>query len=382
VVDDEKEMSGVYIHVPFCEQRCYYCAFTVAVSSSEAYAPYIDRLIREIEISGFKDAPRTIYFGGGTPSIVPAAMLGRVLDAFPERPAEVSVEVNPGTLSKEKLSAYRDIGVNRISLGAQSLEDEDLQRAGRLHRAAAVYADYAMLRDSGFQNINMDLIAGLPGQRLEVWVGNLEKALELGPEHVSIYMLEVEERSAWGKHTPEVPADEDYAVFYQEAESRLGSAGYLHYEISNWAKPGFECRHNLGYWTGVPYRGFGVGSHSYDGVRRFWNTASLTEYAECIDAGRLPIAGEEKLTTAMRLEEAFLLGLRQGAGFDIQAVADRVGIQFSPEWFARVHHLKESALVDFDGATLKLTSAGRLVATAVTEELLWPTPSSTFEATP
>ena len=373
---------GVYIHVPFCEQRCYYCAFTVAVAPQSAYEPYIRRLVREVEISGFNEPPETIYLGGGTPSIVPAAMLGRILDLFTERPAEVSVEVNPGTLAEEKLIEYRDIGITRISLGAQSLEDEDLQRAGRLHRAAAVFDDFAMLRRLGFSNVNMDLIAGLPGQRIETWIQNLDKAVELRPEHISVYMLDVEERSAWGKHTPPLPRDEDFAAFYSEAESRLQSAGYVHYEISNWALPGRECRHNRGYWTGVPYRGFGVGAHSYDGNRRHWNTASLAEYADRIDSGRLPVAGEETLTPAMRLEEAFLLGLRQTAGLDIGAAADRVGIRYSPEWFARVRQLQEAGCVEFDGAVLKLTPSGRLVASAITEELLWSCPLSTFEATP
>ena len=374
--------SGVYIHIPFCEQRCYYCAFTVAVTPESAYEPYVRRLVREIQLADFADSPSTIYFGGGTPSIVRAAHLRSLLNCFSTTPAEVTVEANPGTLSKEKLAEYKEIGITRISLGAQSLEDEDLQRAGRLHKAAAVLDDFAMLRQTGFDNINLDLIAGLPEQRLETWTRNLDRAIALRPEHVSVYMLDVEERSAWGKNIPALPSDEDYADFYKEAESRLEFAGYVHYEISNWARPGYECRHNLGYWTGAPYRGFGVGSHSYDGKRRYWNTSSLAEYAERIDAGCLPIGGEETITPRVHFEEAFLLGLRQTRGFDIHAAAQRSGVEYRPDWFERLHQLQRAGFVEFDGAVLKLTSAGRLIANDITQELLWPTnSSSTFEAT-
>jgi oxygen-independent coproporphyrinogen-3 oxidase len=332
-------------------------------------------------MAGLTGEPRSIYFGGGTPSIVLASQIDRVLQLFPGSDREVSIEVNPGTLSLDKLTEYREMGINRVSLGAQSLEDEDLKRAGRIHRAAAVYDDFEMLRRLGFDNISLDLIAGLPEQRLEVWRRNLDGVVKLRPEHISIYMLDREERSAWGSALPSLTADDDFAAFYEEAASRLNSAGYVQYEISNWALPGAECRHNLGYWTGVPYRGFGVGAHSYDGARRFWNTSSLTDYAKLVDAGQLPVCGEETLTPQMRIEEVFLLGLRQTAGLDIRAAASELAIDYPPEWFTRVDDLQKSGMIEFDGTVLKLTPQGRLLASLVTEELLWPGPSSTFEAT-
>ena len=281
--------QGVYIHVPFCEQRCYYCAFTVATTSEDTYEPYVRRLIEEIRLSGFADEPQSIYFGGGTPSIIPATSIARVLDMLPSSEREVSIEVNPGTISSEKLGCYRDAGINRISLGAQSLEDEDLERAGRIHRSAAVFEDFGMFRNLGFNNINLDLIAGLPDQRLEVWTRNVDGVVRLRPEHVSIYMLDQEERSAWARLPAGVPEESDFAAFYSLAESKLDAHGYIHYEISNWALPGRECAHNIGYWSGIPYRGFGVGAHSFDGARRFWNTSSLADYAAIVDAGRLPM---------------------------------------------------------------------------------------------
>ena len=373
---------GVYIHIPFCEQRCYYCAFTVAVSPEGAFAPYTDRVIREIEISGFDQQPGTLYFGGGTPSIVPADLLGRILKRLGTPDGEVSLEANPGTLSEDKACQYRDLGVTRISLGAQSLEDEDLQRAGRLHKASAVYEDFELLRREGFENLNLDLIAGLPGQRLETWSRNLDRVVDLKPEHISIYMLDHEERSAWAKLPPGVPDESEFAEFYTLAESTLEAHGYIHYEISNWALPGWECRHNIGYWSGVPYRGFGVGAHSFDSGRRFWNTPSLSDYAARIESGRLPILDEEMLSPSTQLEEAFMLGLRQASGMNINAVANRLRITYPPEWRLRVDQLQEAGWIRFDGTILQLTQKGRLAANSVIEELIWPTPSSTFEAIP
>src|SRR5204863_3790094 len=239
----QRMRPGVYVHIPFCEQRCYYCAFTVAVTDPDRYHPYLRRLVREIELSEFTDTPETIFFGGGTPSIIDGESIRRIVSALPKGGTEISIEVNPGTLNETKLEQYRVAGVNRISLGAQSFYDEDLKNAGRLHSAADVLSDIRMLRASGFDNIGVDLIAGLPNQRLDVWRQNLDVIDDLRPEHVSIYMLDVEERSAWGKPGSDIPADDVFAVFYLEAVERLARAGYVHYEISIWAQPGFECRH-------------------------------------------------------------------------------------------------------------------------------------------
>jgi oxygen-independent coproporphyrinogen III oxidase len=366
---------GLYIHIPFCEQRCYYCAFTVAVTPEATFEPYVQRLVREAELSEFGNVAETIYLGGGTPSLLSADLLARVLRAAPLVAAkEISIEVNPGTLSSGKVRAYGELGINRVSLGAQSLEDEDLKRAGRLHKASAVYSDFELLRSAGFSNINLDLIAGLPDQKLETWIRNLDSAIALRPEHVSIYMLDHEERSAWAKVPPGVPDESDFADFYTAAECRLDAAGYRHYEISNWALPGRECMHNLGYWSGLPYRGLGVGAHSYDGSRRFWNTASLTEYADRLDAGELPVSGEETLTPHLRLEEAFMLGLRQADGVNVRSVASSLAIEFPREWHIRVEQLQDAGWIRFDGTILELTAKGRLAASSVIEEMIWPTP--------
>jgi oxygen-independent coproporphyrinogen III oxidase len=374
--------TGVYVHIPFCEQRCYYCAFTVAVSDEPAYEPYVQRVIREIELSGFDEEPETIFFGGGTPSILKGHSIGRILDALPGGATEISLEANPGTLTDAKLEAYRAAGVNRISLGVQSFSDDDLRNAGRLHTSADVFRDFDSLRKHGFTNVSMDLIAGLPRQRLDVWQENMNCLERLQPEHVSIYMLDAEERSAWVKGRCELPEDDVFAEFYLEAAERLHRAGYIHYEISNWARPGFECRHNLKYWTGVSYRGFGVSAHSFSQTRRFWNTAGLKEYAGMLDAAKLPIAGTEELTTEMRIEEAFMIGLRRICGFDVWMVAEELGIHYPQKWFDRVCELEDAGWVEFDGRLLRLTAAGWLIASSITGELLWPNLLSTSEATP
>lgn len=373
---------GVYLHIPFCEQRCYYCAFAISVAHPQTYAPYVERLLREIQLSGFNERPETIFLGGGTPSIIDAELITRILSALGGPAEEVSIEVNPGTLTAAKLDLYGQAGINRISLGVQSFNDEDLKNAGRLHSTSDVFRDIDDLRKAGFANIGIDLIAGLPDQTAESWCGNLDWIDRILPEHVSIYMLDAEERSLWGRQHLEIPGDELYERFYTEAVGRLDRAGYHHYEISNWARPGFECRHNLKYWTGAPYRGFGISAHSFSGSRRYWNTASLAEYAMMLDSGRLPLSGEEQLTRNMRVEEAFLLGLRRTCGFDVWRLAEELGIEYPRPWFDRLCEFEDAGWIHFDGRILKLTPAGWLLAGGITEELLWPNLLSTSEATP
>jgi len=373
--------SGVYVHIPFCEQRCYYCAFTVAVSGEHTYQPYMQRLIREITLSEFVEPPETIFFGGGTPSIVDANSIANIISVFPKGAVEISLEANPGTLTEAKLETYRCAGVNRINVGAQSFNNDDLKNAGRLHSADDVLRDLTLLRKHSFTNLGVDLIAGLPNQKFDVWKENLNYIIRLLPEHVSIYMLDEEERSAWGRGRAQTPSDDVFATFYIYAAERLAEAGYIHYEISNWARPGFECKHNLKYWTGAPYRGFGVSAHSFSKPRRFWNTVSLAQYADMIDEGRLPIVGQEILTREMQLEEAFLIGLRRTCGFDVWKIAEELAVTYPTRWFDTVGDLEDAGVIQFDGRFLKLAPAGWLVANGVTEELLWPNLLSTSEAT-
>jgi oxygen-independent coproporphyrinogen-3 oxidase len=307
--------------------------------------------------------------------------LAAVLDGRTSEAAEVSIEVNPGTIDPGKVEAWAALGVNRASLGAQSFDAGELRGAGRLHAPADTVADFETLRRGGFANISIDLIAGLPSQSREVWNANLDWVDRLGPDHVSVYLLELEDSALWARRAVAEQSDDDHAWFYEHAAERLEASGYARYETSSWARPGAECRHNIGYWTGAEYRGAGVGAHSYVGGKRFWNVRTVREYAARIDADQPPVAGVEERTLRIRIEEAFLLGLRRAAGFDVWTVANDLGIDYPQDWFERIERLEAGGFVAFDGRVLKLAPAGWLLATGITEELLCPSLLSICEAT-
>ncbi len=373
---------GTYVHIPFCEQHCHYCAFPVVVMPESAHARYTQCLQTEILRAELPASTDTLYLGGGTPSLLATGLLETLMDALPRGATEISLEANPGTLDENRMDAFVQLGINRISLGVQSFDANDLQSAGRLHEPMDSVRDFEGLRKAGFENISIDLIAGLPGQQRRAWEENLAWVERLRPDHVSVYLLELEDSSRWGKHTPSVPTDEEYVWFYSSIADRLACAGYGHYEISSWAMPGAQCRHNLGYWSYVPYRGLGLGAHSFiDGVR-FWNTRSMTEYRNRLDRGETPIDQIEERTARIRVEEAFLLGLRRLDGFDVWTVAKDIGIDYPQEWFDRMDSLIDAGLVEFDGNILKLRPPGWLLANGVIEELLCPTLLSICEATP
>ena len=372
---------GLYLHVPFCEQHCHYCTFPIAVLPDSEHAPYAARLKIELERAELSGLPGTVYLGGGTPSLLSPSLIEDLLEGVLGGADEVSIEVNPGTLSEESARTYRSLGIDRVSLGAQSFNADELRAAGRLHAPADTVRDFERLRREGFANINLDLIAGMPGQSREVWDHNLDWVERLGPDHVSIYLLELEDSAVWARRGVATHGDEDHSWFYLRAAERLEAAGLVHYETSSWSRPGAECRHNIGYWNGAPYRGLGLGAHSFMDGKRFWNVRSVPEYARRIDAGELPIAGVEVRTPRIRIEEAFLLGLRQMRGFDVTDVVKGLGIDYPPDWFERVEQLREAGLVSFDGRILKLAPAGLLLANSITEELLCPSLLSICEAT-
>jgi oxygen-independent coproporphyrinogen-3 oxidase len=372
---------GLYLHVPFCEQHCHYCTFPIAVGHSSEYAPYVRRLKTELGRADLPTLPQTVYLGGGTPSLLTPPLVEELLADILADAAEVSIEVNPGTLGEESARHYRSQGINRVSLGAQSFDAGELQSAGRLHAPEDTVRDFESLRRHGFENINLDLIAGLPDQSRDVWNRNLDWVDRLSPDHVSIYLLELEDSAVWVRQGVGRHSDEDHSWFYLHAVERLEAAGYVHYETSSWARPGSECRHNIGYWTGVPYRGVGMGAHSFIDGKRFWNARSVAEYQRLIDSGELAIAGVEERTPRIQIEEAFLLGLRRMEGFDVVAVAKGLGIDYPQDWFERLERLEDAGMVSFDGRVLKLAPAGLLLANSVTEELLCPSLLSICEAT-
>ncbi|MBM3775472.1 MAG: coproporphyrinogen III oxidase family protein [Acidobacteria bacterium] len=358
-------MPGVYISYPFCAQKCTYCNFASGVFPRQLEAGYMAGLRREIAGHPWAWRPETAYLGGGTPSLIGTAELRGLLDLLPGRPwRECTIEAAPGTVTRERAEAWRRSGVNRVSLGVQSFVQPEIARAARKHTAAMVAEEVALLRDSGIRNINMDLIAGLPGQSRASWGESLDWIERLAPEHVSVYMLEVDEASRLGREilgrgarygAKEAPAEELVTELYLTAVERLERQGIRRYEISNFAQAGYESRHNLKYWRLEPYVGFGADAHSFDGRERRRNVESAVEYA-----GAAAPAGA---ATAASADERLILGLRLERG-----------VEPEPEEWRRldapIRRFLDTGLLERDGRALRLTGRGVLLSNEVFQEFL------------
>jgi oxygen-independent coproporphyrinogen III oxidase len=381
---------GIYVQVPFCQTKCTYCNFHTGVFSTELYAPYVRAVCREIaELSrllgenGIADVPEsvidTVYFGGGTPSLLESENLAQIVEviraSFPSQFEEVTLEADPETISPEKAAAWRTAGFNRISMGVQSFDDAELRAAGRMHRQADVFAATKILRAAGFDNLSYDLIAGLPHQTERSWKESVEQLLQLRPEHVSIYMMEIDEGSRLGLEVLQggerysakaLPSDDSIADYYEHGCRQLAAAGYEHYEISNWALPGHESRHNLKYWRREPYFGFGAGAHSFNGSQRWANAHDPASYADSVLQGRFPVEQLETVTQGQALEEELFLGLRQLAGIDLNGIEEKYGESLRP----RLRELEAQGLVEWDGPRLRLSPARLTVSNEVFVHLL------------
>lgn len=335
---------SIYIHIPFCVRKCSYCDFLSGPRTPQLQERYVQALIREIGAQ--RDCPSgtpvdTIFFGGGTPSVLSAGQIGRIMEALREQffilaDAEISMEMNPGTADADQLSALKKNGLNRLSIGVQSMHDEELRLLGRIHCAAQARQAFDMAREAGFDNINIDLMSALPGQTFETWADSLRQAVEWKPEHISAYSLIIEPGTAFaemqekGQLLP-VPGEEEDRTIYHTTGKVLGRAGYRQYEISNYALPGKECRHNIGYWTGHEYLGLGIGAASYIRGCRFSNTPDLSFYLETLkkaaDGSDLESIREEvhSLTDKEKMEEFMFLGLRMTDGTDAGEFERRFG---------------------------------------------------------
>jgi oxygen-independent coproporphyrinogen-3 oxidase len=388
---------GVYIQVPFCQTKCTYCNFHTGVVSRDRYEPYASAVCRDVAQTAISLASEncaaaadTVYFGGGTPSLLEPVALGRILaslrDHFgletPERKesapvsaTEVTLEADPETVTREKAEAWIEVGFNRVSLGAQSFSDGELQASGRMHRRADIFSADTTLREAGFRNISLDLIAGLPHQTRESWDESVAQVLIIRPEHLSIYMLEIDEGSRLGKESlaggkrysaTEIPPDDSIADFYDSACMRLAAAGYEHYEISNWALPGKRSRHNLKYWRRQPYLGFGAGAHSFDGVKRWSNIHDSAQYVAFIEQGTSPREQIETVTAGQALEEELFLGLRQLEGVDLE----RIEREYHVNLANRIAPLAQQGLLELNGTRLRLAADRLTVSNEVFVELL------------
>jgi oxygen-independent coproporphyrinogen-3 oxidase len=395
---------GIYVQVPFCQTKCTYCNFHTGVAASSRFAPYVAAVCREMRehrellraagvgrgsaIDGEVHSQEwlrheavvdTVYIGGGTPSLLDAAHLQSILDAiratFAAELVEVTLEADPETIEAEKAAAWVRAGINRVSFGLQSFVDKELIAAGRMHRRADIYRAVPILREAGIRNISFDLIAGLAHQIKESWRQSLNELAELGPEHVSVYLLEIDEGSRLGKElllgggkysAGAVPSEDEMADYYEMAQEALGAAGYHHYEISNWARPGFESKHNLKYWRREPYLGFGAGAHSFSGTERWANAHDAAAYVMAVQGGRLPVEQHETLTAESALEEELFLGLRQLEGIDVGRIEREYGVTLA----GKFDPLTLAGLVKRDGGVVRLAPERLSVSNEVFVELM------------
>jgi oxygen-independent coproporphyrinogen-3 oxidase len=384
VASDPIDQVGIYIHIPFCVAKCYYCAFNSYAGLEHLHLDYIEALQREIarcarDKGSFRAS--SVYLGGGTPSLLSidslSAILGACLGSFAAMEGtEISVEANPGTVSASYLWDLRAQGVNRLSLGAQSFDDSILRLLGRIHTSADVKQSYESARDAGFQNVNLDLIYGIPTQTLEAWQEDLAEAMQLEPEHLSLYCLSVEEGTPLAKSISrgELPSpDPDLAAaMYASAQESLAEADYAHYEISNWAVAGRECQHNITYWRNQPYLGFGAGAHSFDGQARYYNVASPEEYVQRVLGGQEAMAGRDEIDHALEMSDTMIMGLRMCQGVSFSDFEDRFGSSPIKVYGYQIRELIGLGLLDANASGVRLTERGRLLGNEVFERFLPP----------
>jgi oxygen-independent coproporphyrinogen III oxidase len=392
---------SLYLHVPFCHAKCHYCDFNSYAGMLGHREHYIDALAREIALAGRRarladGTPRrcrTIFFGGGTPSLLTAEQVGGLLRAARgafavDADAEITLEANPGTLEYGRLDALRALGVNRLSMGAQSFDADLLRWMGRIHSPEEIETAFTAARRAGFESINLDFIFALPGQSLATWTETLDRALALGPEHLSLYSLIVEEGTPlfdWVRAGRVHPADDDTAAdMYEHALERLARAGFHQYEISNWALPGHECRHNLTYWRNLPYIGLGAGAHSCFDGHRFAEARPIGEYIARVRAtlagvapggssGALPAAAivdDETVAPEMAMAETAMLGLRLNDGISRAEFAARYGRAFEQAFDERLADVRAAGLIETVGDRIRLTEHGRLLGNEVFARVL------------
>ncbi len=362
-------LKHLYIHIPFCLQICPYCSFYKDIAGPGKADPLVDAIIREAELFGHRAAPRTVFIGGGTPTALSVLQLERLfaglrchLDLSAVR--EFTIEMNPATVTARKAVLLLEAGVNRVSMGVQSWDPGLLRLLGRVHDAAQVRSSFAVLRSAGFDNLNLDLIYGIPGQTPAQWEDSIRCTMELGPDHISAYCLTYEEdtdffrRKTKGEFREDVDRD---AVFFEIAAGLLHDGGYAQYEISNYARPGRTCRHNIAYWEGADYLGLGPSAWSTVGDRRWQNVPDTAAYVRAMQSGVRPLTSEEILPAATREAEKVAFGLRMNAGVDPARLAVNHDL---------VANLRAEGLLEDHGPRVRLTERGRLLADEIAAALM------------
>ena len=371
---------GIYIHIPFCKQKCYYCDFISYCNKDNLIEKYIQAVKKEIQLQEIIKEIDTIYIGGGTPSYIEAKYIKEILEEIKtkniSKEAEITIEVNPGTVTLEKLKEYKNCGINRLSIGLQSTQDNLLKTIGRIHNFEEFLETYKMARKVGFKNINVDLMLGLPSQKISDLKESLEKVLELKPEHISVYSLIVEENtpiaSKIEKNELVLPEEETERNMYWYVKNTLELNGFHHYEISNFAKKGFESKHNLDCWNQQEYIGFGVAAHSYVDNVRYSNTENLEKYIKNIDLG-IPENNRtihEVQNENDKKKEYMLLGLRKIDGIKIGDFKNIFGENPIYLYRNELSKLSEEGLIEIDEDVIKLTNKGIDLANLVWEEFV------------
>jgi oxygen-independent coproporphyrinogen-3 oxidase len=387
---------GLYLQVPFCASKCSFCNFSSRVAPHSALDEYTRALIAEVRqlATGTGGKPwhsnlpnwpvDTVYFGGGTPTLLGAARFSQIVaQVHPSfrwaGEPEFTVEVTPGSADRQWLHQARRLGVNRLSIGAQTFEDNELSAVGRLHRGEDIAHQVEEARRQGLVNISLDLIAGLPHQTFSSWRRSLQALAWLRPEHVSVYLFEVDEKSRLGAevlrhgrhyHADQVPKDDAAADWYEFAQDFLQREGYRQYELSNFALPGFESVHNRKYWRRKPYLGLGAGAHSFDGHCRWWNLEQVQTYQQALERGASPVEAVHPVTLTEAIEEFFFLGLRQTDGVELSEARLLWGQAAISPWLSRLQQLQSDGWLSVDGDGVRLNPASYLISNEIFQQLL------------
>ena len=371
---------GVYVHIPFCRRKCRYCDF-YSVTELGLRKPFIQCILKEIQASSQTQLiVDTIYFGGGTPSIIAPSDIGRILDAFHQffrivEGAEITIEVNPGSVTEATLAEYHQLGIRRLNVGVQSFNDSNLRFLGRIHTAVDAIQTVDRARRSGFDNVGLDLIYGIPGQDERDWKIDIAQAVALAPEHLACYLLTFEDgtslRTDLDAGRIRAPEGAMLADLLLLTVDYLNHHGYAQYEISNFSRFGsFKSRHNSKYWSGAPYIGFGPSAHSFLPPTRIWNVADLPGYLNAVESGGLPIGGHELLTDEQMKIERLFLGLRQTDGIDIKAFDAQFATSFTADYLPVIESLSRIGLIEIQGDRCRLSPSGMVLMDSIVDQFV------------
>lgn len=372
--------KAIYVHVPFCAKKCHYCDFTSYVGREDEIDSYLDSLKKEMDLYiGDKQDIYSIFIGGGTPTLLSADQLDRLLGIIGqkvniERVLEYTIESNPGTLTQDKLKVMKRHGVNRLSIGLQAVQDKYLRFMGRIHDMAQFVESYRLARQEGFDNINVDMIFAFEGQTLEDWKESLDTLVEMEPDHISAYSLIIEEGTLFYRMYQDGrldDIDEDtYISMYRYTVDKLKESGYSQYEISNYAKKGYECKHNILYWDCDHYYGFGLGASGYIGDRRYTNTKDMKSYMASINRGQRPVEFAEELSPKDRFNEKIILGLRKNEGLDLATLDLYLSLEEREELVKKVRSYIEKGMIIEEDNRIRLRQKGREISNSIFVDLM------------